>query len=852
MSDERLNSDLVFDDLDLDAIEALANNDYPTPSAPTGDEPLTDGGLSADEKTSLEDDVPEETAPTEDEPLDVLPQLQGENEYPTPAEEEVNDQAEETDNESGLIEENAASSVMPSDFPVSDTADEADDQNQEDDEWGFTDTDFDLGDEPDDEETETDDEEDEEAEGFFGGFYRKKKPDESDSDKRELHPMKIKRSDFLILAGRVALAVVLLILSLTNAKAETQLASLLLILAAFLVIGADLFYKAVIDALEGQIFNNNLLVAVAAIGAFCIGHNAEGVVLLIIYQIGTMLIRIAVTNSHKMISRMLDLRPTVAHLIRNDAEEDCSVSELLPGDLYVVHPGERLPVDGLVVSGESNVDASQISGESRILTVGPGDALYSGSVNMEKDLTMKAVTSYSDSTVSRILNIVDNAEEKKGESERFISKFSKIYTPCAFAAALIVGVIVPLVSGLDFAMWLSRGINILVIACPGALLTSVPLTYFAGIARAAVRGVLFKGADVLDTTSRASMVVFNKNATITTGKLGISAINPISGVTQSQVLTLAGYAVANSSSAVARCILEAAGPVVNRSSITRHHEEKGKGYVADIGGRALVIAGTRDFLNLFHINCPYEYQGLHVLYVCQGKDYVGSICLDNLANQNIASAIREIRRNGADRIILLSDESADRARETANAIGITESFSVHGAEEREARLRALLEMSMEGDKLLYVGDSDEDAPLLRAADVGVTVRGIGTQEAVAAADVITLSDDPAQVAQAMNVANGVQKITTMNMIVALGVKTAVMLLSAVGGMLMWIAALVDLAVSLFTIVNAMRAFDPERFGFQTLPALINPVSDGSLPSAGLRPERQRDPASPRARQQNMR
>ena len=794
MSDEYLHNDLILDDLDIDTLEMIAGAAGSETAAP----------------------VLDQTAETEQ-----------------PARPE---QAPSAEQESVLgLGPESSEQPEESAFDVSSLAPDEED--------------FDYSEEFDSDEDEDHDDEDEEDddEDSVGGFYRRRRADESDSDKRELHPMKLKKTDFLILAARVAVAVILLIVSLANAKAETQLASLLLILAAFLTIGADLFYKAVIDALEGQVFNNNLLIAVAAIGAFCIGRNAEGVVLLILYQIGAMLIRIAVSNSHKTITRLLDLRPTVAHIIRDDVEEDLPVSEVLPGDLFVVHPGERLPVDGFVVSGEGNVDASQISGETRILSAGPGDAVYSGSVNMENDLTVKAVTSYSDSTVAKILNIVDNAEEKKGESERFISKFSKIYTPCAFGAALIVGLLVPIISGLDFASWVSRGINILVIACPGALLVSVPLSYFAGIGRAAIRGVLFKGADVVDTASKASTVVFNKNATISSGKLGISAINPISGVTQAQVLTLAGYAVVTSNSAVARCIVEAAGPVVNRTRVTRFHEEKGKGYVADLGGKALVIAGTRDFLNMFHINCPYEYQGLHVLYVCQGKDYIGSICLDNLSSQNVAAAIRDIRRNGADRVILFSDESAERAREAANAIGITECFSLRDPEERSERLRALLEMSIEGDKLVYVGDSDEDAPLLEAADVGISVSGIGTDEAVNAADVIMLSDEPIHVAQALNISRGVQKVTTMNMIVALGVKTAIMLLALPGAMLMWLAELIDVGVTLFTIMNAMRAFDPDRFGWHTIPELLNPASDGSLPSVKVPKQRQRDPNSPRAR-----
>ncbi len=815
MGDEYRNNGLGIDDLNIDALEAMSSSGAVT--APVGAYAVGGAPIPVvpenDELVFASAAVPA-PAPVEPVARQAIPVQET-------AEEEYDGYEDEPEEDAGEYDDGY--------------------DDGEDDEYD----EYDDDEEDEDYEDEDDEEDDEEADAF----YRRRRKDDSDSDKRELHPMKIRKTQFLILAGRVAAALVLLVLSLTMSK--NQITSLLLLLGGFLVIGADLFYKAVIEALEGNVFNNNLLIAVASVASFLIGKNSEGVVLLIIYQVGTMLINIAVSNSHKIITQLLDMRPTVAHMVKDGEEIDCSVSDLIPGDVFVVHPGERLPVDGLVIGGEGNIDASQISGASRILSASAGDALYSGSINMDNDLTLRAVTSYSDSTVAKILNVIDNAAEKKGDSERFISKFSKIYTPCAFAAALIIGLVVPLISGLELAVWVARGINILVIACPGALMVSVPLSYFAAIGRAAVKGVLFKGANVVDDLSKASTVVFDKQSAMSSGKLDISSINPISGVSQAEVLTLAAFAHISSTTAVSRCIVEAAGPMINRNHVKRFHEEPGKGIVCQVGEKVLVISGTREFLSLLKINCPYEYKGQEVLYVCRNKDYIGSICLDYTSNAAVAGAIRDIRRNDVDRIIMLTDETPERAREHAASVGISEFFAEVGPEAREERMRHLLEMSLDGDKLVYVGDSDEDAALLRVADVGVTVSGIGTEDAVNAADVIMLSDDPGCIPQALNISKGVQKVITMNMIVALGVKTAIMLLALPGAMLAWMAELIDIAVALFTVVNAMRAFDPDRFGLHNLPEILNPMSSGALPAVRVKPVRQRDPNSPRARAQQQ-
>ena len=602
---------------------------------------------------------------------------------------------------------------------------------------------------------------------------------------------------------RIALAVLLFaaVFAVEKCTHLHKLAYLAMYLAPYLVAGWDVLLKSARNISRGQVFDENFLMSLATIGAFVIGEYPEGVFVMVFYQIGELFQDLAVEKSRRSIRDLMDIRPETAVRVRNGEEETVSPEEVRPGDMLLVRPGEKIPVDALITEGRSALNTAALTGESTPMDVGPGDQAVSGCVNLTGTLRCEALREYENSAVARILELVENAGFNKAKSEHFITKFAKYYTPVVVLAAVLLAVIPSAVTR-DPATWVYRALIFLVVSCPCAVVISVPLAFFAGIGGASRRGLLIKGGNYLEALAGVKTAVFDKTGTLTAGEFTVTAVCPAEGLTERQLLSIAAGAEAYSNHPLAASIRRAAqARDLSPAKPLGVTEMAGCGVKADYGEGNVVLAGNAVLLRDAGVDFAAEKDDATMVYVAVSGRYAGVVKLEDTPKPGAKEALAALRKRGVKKTVMLTGDRGASARKAAEAVGIDEVYCSLLPQDKVEKLEGLLKT---GSPLFFVGDGVNDAPVLRLADVGIAMGALGSDAAIEAADVVIMDDDIGKLPLLLSIAAKTRRIVRQNVVFALGVKLAVLVLAAFGIASMWIGVFADVGVAVLCILNSMR------------------------------------------------
>lgn len=604
-----------------------------------------------------------------------------------------------------------------------------------------------------------------------------------------------------------ALTAILLLLPLDPEK--FGLLRLGLFLIPYLIVGYDILKKAGKGILNRQVFDENFLMAVATVGAIALGEYTEGVAVMLFYQIGELFQSIAVGKSRKNISAMMDIRPDYANIEENGALKRVDPDEVEIGTVIVVQPGEKVPIDGIVEEGSSTLNTAALTGESLPREIAAGGEVISGCVNLSGVLKIRTTKEFGESTVSKILDLVENASSKKSRSEQFISRFARVYTPLVCAGALALAVLVPLVRTLFLGLapmwgdWVYRALTFLVISCPCALVISIPLSFFAGIGGAGKAGVLIKGSNYLETLSKTKTVVFDKTGTLTRGVFEVSGIHH-SPLSEERMLEIAATIESFSSHPISRSLQKAFGKEIDRSRVTEMNEIGGEGVTAKVDG-VFTAAGNAKLMKRLGIEyheCSHVGTVVHIAY--DGK-YAGHILISDLVKPTAKKAVETLKKSGVSRLVMLTGDARKTAERVANELGITEVYAELLPGDKVERVEALLTEKRGKERLAFVGDGINDAPVLSRADIGIAMGALGSDAAIEAADVVLMDDDPLKIAKAIRISSKCLRIVYENIFFAIGVKLICLILGALGIANMWLAIFADVGVMVLAILNAIRA-----------------------------------------------
>lgn len=580
-------------------------------------------------------------------------------------------------------------------------------------------------------------------------------------------------------------------------------------LVCYAVIGWDIVWKAVTNILHGQVFDENFLMTIATIGALILGEHSEGVAVMLFYQVGEWFQSYAVSKSRKSIASLMDIRPDYANVERNGKLEQVDPDEVNIGDTIVVKPGERVPLDGKIIKGTSALDTSALTGESMPRDVEPGMEVISGCINQTGILTIQTTKKYGESTVAKILDLVENASDKKGKTENFISRFARYYTPIVVFAAIALAILPPLVTGQPFSVWIYRALTFLVISCPCALVISIPLSFFGGIGGASKIGVLVKGSNYLESLAHTEVVVFDKTGTLTKGSFAVSQIKAID-MKEEQLLELAAYAEDYSNHPISQSIQKAYGKKIDNSRISNVQEIAGHGVRAVIDGKT-VLAGNAKLMNGENIvYTPSDAIGTVIYLACNGK-YAGYIVIEDEVKADAPAAIRALKEVGVRKTVMLTGDADAVGKKVAQKLGLDQAYTELLPADKVDRVEAMLKQTSEKGKLVFVGDGINDAPVLARADVGIAMGGLGSDAAIEAADVVLMTDEPSKISAVVRIARKTIRIANENIVFALGVKLLVLILGATGYANMWAAVFADVGVSVIAILNAIRAMRVKKF-----------------------------------------
>lgn len=591
---------------------------------------------------------------------------------------------------------------------------------------------------------------------------------------------------------------------------EVELGSLsiylewLLFGSSYLLIGGPVLMAAFKNIKRGQVFDENFLMSIATIGAFSIQEFPEGVAVMLFYMVGEIFQERAVDRSRRSIKKLMDIRPDYANLKLEDTTKEVDPEDVQIGDIIIIKPGEKVPLDGEVLEGSSMVDTSALTGESVPRKVETGDEILSGTINKDGLLTVEVTKEYGQSTVSKILELVENASAKKAPTEKFITKFARYYTPVVVYSALAIAVLPPLfLQGAAFADWFYRALIFLVISCPCALVVSIPLGFFGGIGRASRQGVLVKGGNYLEALNNVSQIVFDKTGTLTKGEFAVSKVESYNGFNNEQILTMAAYAESHSTHPIAKSIVEAFDQKIDNQRIKDYQEISGHGIKAVVDDKE-ILAGNIKLMNKNNI----EYQEVDadgtIVYLAIENKYAGYITITDELKEDSIKAIKGLKELGIKQLTMLTGDREAVAGRVAQRLGLDNYYSELLPDQKVDEIEELLGRQKENDKLIFVGDGINDAPVLARSDIGVAMGGLGSDAAIEAADVVLMTDEPSKLITAINTARRTRKIVWQNIILALGVKGIVLIMGAVGLATMWGAVFADVGVALIAVFNAMR------------------------------------------------
>lgn len=583
----------------------------------------------------------------------------------------------------------------------------------------------------------------------------------------------------------------------------------ILFMIPYLVIGYDILRKAVKGILNRQVFDENFLMAVATVGAIALGEYTEGVAVMLFYQIGELFQSYAVGKSRRNISDLMDIRPDYANIEKDGNLEKVDPDEVEVGSVIVVQPGEKIPIDGVIVEGSSALNTSALTGESLPREASEGDEVVSGCINLSGVLRIQTTREFGESTVSKILDLVENASSKKSKSENFISKFAQYYTPAVCYSALALAILPPLVRMLflsltpEWGIWFYRALSFLVISCPCALVISIPLSFFAGIGGASKAGVLVKGSNYLETLAKTKYVVFDKTGTMTQGVFEVSGIHH-NDLEDEKLLEYAALAESYSTHPISKSLRKAYGKPIDQSRVTEVRELSGKGVTAQVDGIP-VAAGNAKLMEYLGIDCQECSQVGTVVHMAVSGSYAGHILIADLLKDHAKEAVKELKRAGVTRTVMLTGDSKKVADAVAKVLDIQEVYSELLPVDKVAKVEELLSEKSDKEKLVFVGDGINDAPVLSRADIGIAMGALGSDAAIEAADVVLMDDDPMKIAKAIKISRKCLRIVYENISFAIGIKFLFLLLGAVGIANIWMAIFADVGVMVLAVLNAIRA-----------------------------------------------
>ena len=579
-------------------------------------------------------------------------------------------------------------------------------------------------------------------------------------------------------------------------------------LVDYLVIGYDILKKAGKGIRNGQVFDEHFLMAVATLGALALaiyenGDYLEAIAVMLFYQVGEWFQSYAVSKSRKSIASLMDIRPDYANIERDGKLVQVDPDEVQIGETIVVKPGERIPLDGTILKGFSTLDTSVLTGESMPREVEPGMEVISGCINQTGILNIQTTKEFGESTVAKILDLVENASDKKGRIENFITRFARYYTPVVVFAALALAILPPLITQQPFSTWIYRALTFLVISCPCALVISIPLSFFGGIGGASKIGVLVKGSNYLEALANTEVVVFDKTGTLTKGSFAVSEIHPV-GMEEAQLLELAAYAEDYSNHPISLSIKNAYGEKIDNSRVSDVQEIAGHGVQAVIDGKT-ILAGNTKLMEKEHIKyTPSSAVGTVVYLACDGK-YAGCIVIEDEIKADAPAAIKLLKSAGIRKTVMLTGDADAVGKKVAGQLHLDQVYTELLPADKVDRVESLLKQKSEKGMLAFVGDGINDAPVLARADVGIAMGGLGSDAAIEAADVVLMTDEPSKIAAVMKIARKTIRIANQNIVFALGVKFLVLILGALGYANMWAAVFADVGVSIIAILNAIRA-----------------------------------------------
>ena len=584
-----------------------------------------------------------------------------------------------------------------------------------------------------------------------------------------------------------------------------SITQIILYVLSYLIVGFEVVKKAVNNIFHGEFFDENFLMTIATIGAFVIREFPEAVAVMLFYQIGEYFQSYAVKKSRKSIASLMNIRPDYANLKVNGNIEKKSPEEIKIGDTIVVKPGEKVPLDGVVMDGKSMIDTSALTGESVPREFKTKDTILSGCINLNGVLEIKVENEFGESTVSKILELVENATNKKAKTENFITKFSKYYTPIVVFLALIIAIIPPIISKTDMLDWIYRALTFLVVSCPCALVISVPLSFFSGIGSASKKGILVKGSNYLELLSKTEIVVFDKTGTLTEGVFAVQEIVNKKEYDPKELLELSAYCESYSNHPISLSIQKAYGKEINKNRIIKTEEIAGKGIISKIDNKE-VACGNIKLMKELDLKDVKEIDEIGtVIYVAINKQYAGYILISDKIKADSKKAIQDLKKAGVKKTVMLTGDNKEVAEKVNKEIKLDEVYSELLPVDKVSKVEELLKNKSEESKLAFIGDGINDAPVLARADIGIAMGGLGSDAAIEAADIVIMTDEPSKIATAMKISRKTLKIVYQNIIFALIIKIGVLILSAFGLTSMWVAVFADVGVTVLAVLNSFRA-----------------------------------------------
>lgn len=577
---------------------------------------------------------------------------------------------------------------------------------------------------------------------------------------------------------------------------------LLAFLVPYAVVGWDVLWGAIRNILRGQVFDENFLMALATVGAFCIGEYPEGVLVMLLYQVGELFQDFAVDRSRRSIASLMDIRPDWANIEREGKLVQVSPEEVAVGEIITVKPGERIPLDGVITEGTSSLDTAALTGESLPRAVAPGDEVISGCVNESGLLRIRVTSEYGESTVARILELVENSSARKARYENFITRFARWYTPVVVIAAALLALVPPLFLG-NWSEWINRALIFLVVSCPCALVISVPLSFFGGIGGASRKGILVKGGNYLEALAHAETVVFDKTGTLTRGVFHVTAVHP-RNATSEELLEAAALAESYSDHPIARSLREACQGELDSNRVSQVEELSGRGIRAVIDGKTVYV-GNQKLMAESGSECHKCHRVGTLVHVSIDGRYAGHIVISDEVKDDAAQAISQLKALGVKKTVMLTGDAKEVGEDTARRLGLEEVYTELLPAGKVEQVEALLAAKSEKGRLVFVGDGINDAPVLSRSDVGIAMGAMGSAAAIEAADIVLMDDKPSKLPLAIRIARKTLRIVRQNIVFALGVKAVVLVLGALGLANMWLAVFADVGVSVIAILNAMRA-----------------------------------------------